>query len=53
MVVGEVVRRLVQIDGEKGSVLERLSIPLLFAPDELEPGYVEGIVRDTVDRFRF
>jgi hypothetical protein len=28
-------------------------IPLLFAPDELEPGYVHGIVRDTVDRFGF
>ena len=38
---------LVSILGHKGR------IPLLFAPDELEPGYVHGIVRDTVDRFGF
>jgi hypothetical protein len=42
--VGEV---LVSILGRRGR------IPLLFAPDELEPGYVHGIVRDTVDRFGF
>jgi hypothetical protein len=38
---------LVSILGHRGR------IPLLFAPDELEPGYVHGIVRDTVDRFGF
>ena len=38
---------LVSILGHKGR------IPLLFAPDELEPGYVHGIGRDTVDRFGF
>jgi hypothetical protein len=38
---------LVNILGHRGC------IPLLFAPDELEPGYVLGIVRDTVDRFGF
>ena len=40
--VGEV---LVAITGRKGRV------PLLFAYDELEPGYVFGVVSDTVDRF--
>lgn len=44
--------------GSGGDVLVRIvglkgCIPLRFAPDELEPGYVHGIVRDTVDRFRF
>jgi hypothetical protein len=38
---------LVSIVGHRGR------IPLLFAPDELEPGYVLGIVKDTLDRFRF
>jgi hypothetical protein len=42
--VGDV---LVSILGHKGR------IPLLFAQDELEPGYVQGIVKDTVDRFDF
>ena len=45
--VGRVGEVLVSILGYKGR------IPLLFAPDELEPGYVHGIVRDTVDRFGF
>jgi hypothetical protein len=40
--VGEV---LVAITGHKGR------LPLLFAYDELEPGYVFGVVSDTVDRF--
>ena len=40
---------LVQIDGENALVVDRL----LFAPDELEPGYVHGVVRDTVERFGF
>ena len=38
---------LVSILGNRGR------IPLLFAPDELEPGYVHAIVRDAVDRFGF
>ena len=45
--VGRVGEVLVSILGHKGR------IPLLFAPDELEPGYVHGVVRDTVDRFGF
>ena len=45
--VGRVGEVLVSILGHRGR------IPLLFASDELEPGYVHGIVRDTVDRFRF
>jgi hypothetical protein len=40
--VGEV---LVAITGHKGC------LPLLFACDELEPGYVFRIVSDAVDRF--
>lgn len=40
--VGEV---LVAITCRKGR------LPLLFAYDELEPGYVFGVVSDTVDRF--
>jgi hypothetical protein len=48
----------VETAGRAGEVLvsilgHRGRIPLLFAPDELEPGYVHGIVRDTVDRFGF
>lgn len=42
--VGEV---LVAISSPKGR------LPLLFAYDELEPGYVFGVVRNTVDRFGF
>jgi hypothetical protein len=45
--VGRVGEVLVSILGHKGR------IPLLFAQDELEPGYVHGVVRDTVDRFGF
>jgi hypothetical protein len=45
--VGRVGEILVSILGHKGR------IPLLFAQDELEPGYVHGVVRDTVDRFGF
>jgi hypothetical protein len=42
--VGEV---LVSITGRRGR------LPLLFAQDELEPGYVFGVVSSTVDRFGF
>jgi hypothetical protein len=42
--VGEV---LVSITGHRGR------LPLLFAHDELEPGYVFGVVSHTVDRFGF
>jgi hypothetical protein len=45
--VGRVGEVLVSILGHKGR------IPLLFAPDEIEPGYVHGVVKDTVDRFGF
>jgi hypothetical protein len=45
--VGRSGEVLVAILGHKGR------IPLLFAPDELEPGYVHGVVRDTVERFGF
>jgi hypothetical protein len=48
----------VETAGRSGEVLvsilgHRGRIPLLFAPDELEPGYVYGTVRDTMDRFGF
>jgi hypothetical protein len=42
--VGEV---LVSITGQKGR------LPLLFAHDELEPGYVFAVVSDTIERFAF
>ena len=42
--VGEV---LVSITGRRGR------LPLLFAHDELEPGYVFGVVSATVERFGF
>ena len=42
--VGEV---LVRIEGAKGR------LPLLFGHDELEPGYVFRVVRDTVTRYDF
>jgi hypothetical protein len=42
--VGRIGEVLVSILGHRGL------IPLLFAPDELDPAYVHGIVRDTVDR---
>jgi hypothetical protein len=42
--VGEV---LVNITGHRGR------LPLVFANDELEPGYVFGVVSHTVDRFGF
>lgn len=42
--VGEV---LVRATGRRGR------LPLLFANDELEPGYVFGVVSHTVDRFGF
>ena len=45
--VGRVGEVLVSILGHKGRM------PLVFAQDELEPGYVHGVVRDTVDRFGF
>jgi hypothetical protein len=55
---GELYRVRVETVGRVGEVLvsilgQRGRIPLLFASDELEPGYVHGIVRDTVDRFGF
>lgn len=55
---GALYRVHVETVGRGGQVLvsilgRRGCIPLLFAPDELEPGYVHGIVKDTVDRFRF
>jgi len=55
---GALYRVQVGTVGRSGEVLvsilgQRGRIPLLFAPDELEPGYVHGIVRDTVDRFGF
>jgi hypothetical protein len=55
---GALYRVYVETVGRAGEVLvsilgHRGRIPLLFAPDELEPGYVHGIVRDTVDRFGF
>ncbi len=45
--IGRVGEVLVSIQGHKGR------IPLLFAQDELEPGYVHRVVRDTVDRYGF
>jgi len=43
--VGRVGEILVRITGSEGR------LPLLFATDEQEPGYVSRVVRDTVDRF--
>ena len=45
--VNRVGQVLVSITGHRGR------LPLLFAQDELEPGYVFGVVSDTVDRFGF
>jgi hypothetical protein len=43
--VGRVGQVLVSINGSRGR------LPLLFQRDELEPGYVFRIVKDTVNRF--
>lgn len=43
--VGRVGEVLVSITGSRGHV------PLFFGADELEPGYVSRVVRDTVSRF--
>jgi hypothetical protein len=43
--VGRVGQVLVSINGSRGR------LPLLFQRDELEPGYVFRIVKDTVTRF--
>ena len=43
--VGRVGKVLVRIEGSKGR------LPLLFGHDELEPGYVFRVVRDTVMRY--
>jgi hypothetical protein len=90
MGIAEDARRLVEVDGENASIVERLKeplrralggrrafysvhvdsvnrvgevlvsitghrgrLPLLFAHDELEPGYVFGVVSGTLDRFGF
>lgn len=43
--VGRVGEVLVSITGSQGHV------PLFFGADELEPGYVSRVVRDTVSRY--
>lgn len=43
--VGRVGEVLVSITSARGR------LPLLFAREDLEPGYVHRIVSDTVDRF--
>jgi hypothetical protein len=90
MGIAEDAMRLVEVDGENASIVERLKeplrralggrrcfysvhvesvnrvgevlvsitghrgrLPLLFASDELEPGYVFGVVSHTIDRFGF
>jgi hypothetical protein len=45
--VGRVGEVLVRIEGSKGR------LPLLFGREELEPGYVFRVVRDTVTRYDF
>jgi hypothetical protein len=45
--VGRVGEVLVSITGSKGR------LPLLFSPEDLEPGDVFRTVSDTVDRFGF
>lgn len=43
--VGRVGQVLISISGSQGR------LPLFFQKDELEPGYVFRVVRDTVSRF--
>jgi hypothetical protein len=45
--VGRVGEVLVSITGSRGRV------PLIFAEDELEPGYVVRVVKDTLAKFGF
>ena len=45
--VGRVGQVLVSISGFRGC------LPLFFQPEELEPGYVCRVVKDTVARFEF
>ena len=45
--VGRVGEVLVSITGSRGR------LPLLFGNDELEPGYVSSVVRQTVEKFAF
>jgi hypothetical protein len=45
--VGRVGEVLIRIEGAKGR------LPLLFGHEELEPGYVFRVVRDTVTRYDF
>ncbi len=45
--VGRVGQVLVSISGLRGC------LPLFFQPEELEPGYVFRVVKDTVARFDF
>lgn len=45
--VGRVGQVLVSISGFRGR------LPLFFQPEELEPGYVFRVVKDTVTRFDF
>jgi hypothetical protein len=43
--VGRVGEVLVSIDGTKGH------LPLLFGPEDMDPGYVCSVVKDTVRRY--
>jgi hypothetical protein len=45
--VGRVGEVLVAIDGPKGR------LPVILGREDLEPGYVGGVVRDLVERFAF
>jgi hypothetical protein len=45
--VGRCGEVLICIVGAKGR------LPLIFGQEELEPGYVVSVVRDTVDKFGF
>jgi hypothetical protein len=53
MLVGDAATTIVQIDGVNALVGDRLREPLSRAPgpDELAPGFAQGIVGDTVGRF--
>ena len=43
--VGRVGEVLVSIDGDKGH------LPLLFRPEDMDPGYVCSVVKETVHRY--
>jgi len=45
--VGRVGQVLVSVSGFRGR------LPFFFQPEELEPGYVFRVVKDTVARFEF